>query len=164
MPTERRIDPSPDRRRAPRGGRRKTDTGGRHPPVLVADSDADARRPCVRYLTLFGFQVGEATNGDEAVRAIETLRPHAILAELTLPSASRLRKILAEDFRVPVIVTTTNDARLIPADAAAFLMKPFSLATMLTELRRVLGAVRRAADGVLGVEPPAPPRGSDGQS
>ena len=78
---ERRATPGPDRRLVHRGGRRPADIPGRYPPVLVVDSDASARRPVVRYLNLFGFQVEEAANGEEALEAVRTYHPH----DLELP-------------------------------------------------------------------------------
>ena len=137
-PVERRDAVSRDRRRVPRGGRRTTDRPGRYPPLLVADSDDGARRPCVRYLRLFGFQVEEARTGDDAVAAIDAVQPQVIVTELTLPSAERLTERLTQDVRIPVIVTATDAASPIPPQAVAGLVKPFPLATMLEEVRRVL--------------------------
>ena len=135
---ERRAAVSRDRRRVPRGGRRTTDRPGRYPPVLVADSDDGARRPCVRYLQLFGFQVEEARTGDDAVAVIDAVQPQVVVAELTLPSAERLTERLTQDVGIPVIVMATDDASSIQPQAIAVLVKPFPLATMLEEVRRVL--------------------------
>jgi DNA-binding NtrC family response regulator len=147
---ERRLARLGDRRRVPRGGRRPTDRAGQYPPVLVADSDVFARRPLVHYLKLFGFQVEEATNGRDLTEAIESSHPHVIVAEITLPGSSRLRTLFADDRRIPVIVTTTDTAIPVSPEASGLLMKPFPLAALLNELRRVLRQVRIAADGVLG--------------
>jgi DNA-binding response OmpR family regulator len=145
---ERRLVNLSDRRGMPRGGRRPTDRAGQYPPVLVADSDAFARRPLVSYLKLFGFQVDEAANSQDATAAIERSQPHVIIAELTLPASARLRTLFARC--IPVIVTTTDTAIPVSPQASGLLMKPFPLAALLDELRGVLRQLRIAADGVLG--------------
>jgi len=98
---------------------------GRYPPVLIADSYEGARRPCVRYLDRFHFDVAEAANGEEALKQIVATTPRLIVTEWTLPTmpADRLCQWLAQGWRTRV---------------AAILVKPFSLETMLNEVRRVL--------------------------
>src|SRR3989442_11194112 len=110
MTLERRFIEGPDRRRVSRGGRRATDLQGRYPRVLVADSDAGARRPCVRYLSLFGFDVEEAATDDEAVVALNSCRPQLLIADSRLPIAARFTTTVAKEFHIPVIVTTTDHA------------------------------------------------------
>jgi len=144
MTPERRSVDGPDRRRISRGGRRATDLQGRHPRVLVADSDAGARRPCVRYLSLFGFDVEEAATGDEAVVAFNSCRPQLVIADATLSSASRITTTVAKEFHIPVIVTTTDHAGPVPPEATGVLIKPFPLATMLNEVRLALNLAERS--------------------
>jgi DNA-binding response OmpR family regulator len=128
----------------PRGGRRPYDRTGRYPTVLVADSYEGARRPCVRYLDRFNFDVAEATNGEEALKQIISVPPSVILTEWTLPTmpAERLCQWLAQGWRtkeIPVIVVAADfDVRREMPSVAAILVKPFSLESMLTEVRRVL--------------------------
>jgi len=128
----------------PRGGRREYDRSGRYPPVLVADSYEGARRPCVRYLDRFHFDVAEATNGEDALKQIVSTTPRLIITEWTLPTmpADRLCQWLAQGWRtrdIPVIVVAADyDARRQMPSVASILVKPFSLETMLTEVRRVL--------------------------
>ena len=128
----------PDRRGVARGGRRATDRPGAYPPVLIADSDDGARSVCVRYLHRFGFQVAEARSAGEAAAALDRSRPHVAISELALASMSRFRARLPRDTYIPVIVTTTDEAAPVPPDAAGVLIKPFALATLLQEVRRVL--------------------------
>ena len=135
---------APDRRRVPRGGRRPYDRTGRHPSVLVADSYEGARRPCVRYLDRFNFDVVEAANGEDALKQIISGPPSVILTEWTLPTmpAERLCQWLAQGWRtkeIPVIIVAADfDVRREMPSVAAILVKPFSLDAMLTQVRRVL--------------------------
>jgi DNA-binding NtrC family response regulator len=139
--------PARDRRQVPRGGRRSTDIAGRYPPLLVADNEESVRRPCVRYLSLFGFQVQEAANGEEAVAAWDAVRPHVVLTDARLQRSSELTPRLALEPDVPFIVTVTDDAAPVPPGARAVLFKPFSLETMLGEVRRAL-AGRQTSIGI----------------
>ena len=54
--------------------------------VLVADDTAHVRRVVVEMLTLDGFDiVGEAANGEEAVRLTLDLEPHVVVMDLQMP-------------------------------------------------------------------------------
>jgi len=145
----RRAAPLVDRRSVARGGRRKTDRTGRYPNVLVADSYEGARVPCVRYLQHLGFRVDQAADGEQALALIGATPPHLIVAEQRLPKlpAWRLKQRLAQHQRtqhIPIIVTV-SDFNLSGADResqgmASVLVKPFALAAMISEVRRVLRA------------------------
>lgn len=146
---ERRLERLPDRRRVARGGRRITDRAGKYPNLLVADSYPGARKPCARYLDLFNFHVEEAASGEEALARIQAGPPQVILAELTLPGmgARELSQWLGErvvSTPIPVIVMVSEfDGRQKDATIetiAGVLVKPFPLATMIEEVRRVLRA------------------------
>jgi DNA-binding NtrC family response regulator len=129
---ERRIA-TPDRRRVPRGGRRPYDQPGKHPPVLVADTDEAVRRAFVRYLDMCGFRVAQAARIDDGLGDGGT-EPDVIVTELTSAAAARL----ASSPRVPTIVTVTDELHAAPRHAAARLVKPFPLPTLLDEVRRIL--------------------------
>jgi CheY-like chemotaxis protein len=131
---ERRVA-APDRRRVSRGGRRPYDQPGKHPPVLVADTDEAVRRAFVRYLDLFGFRVAQAARIDDGIAEGDGgTPPDVIVTELTSAAAARL----ASSPGVPTIVTVTDDLHAAPRHAAARLVKPFPLPTLLDEVRRIL--------------------------
>ena len=132
-----RSESRPDRRRVPRGGRRAGDVPGKFPPVLVADSDDGARRPCVRYLERFGFQVEQATTGEAAAAIVEQCRPQVAVAELTLPRDDAFQRLL-QTRGIPYIATASTDNPIVPSGVAAVLFKPFPLEALLADVRRVL--------------------------
>jgi CheY-like chemotaxis protein len=145
--SERRQDPQRERRQVARGGRRGTDGGRPYPVLLVADSHGDALVPYVRYLKHFGFVVEAVADGRDVLPVIHASHPHVILMEPSLPSmpAWRLAERLAEDSQmreVPIILlagTAPADSNgQLPVRAAGVLLKPFSLASMVEEVRRVL--------------------------
>ena len=148
MPEPERRDEL-DRRRVPRGGRRPYDRQGRYPALLVADSYEGARRPCARYLQRLNFDVSEAETGDEALARILKTPPRLILTEWSLPSmpSGKLTQWLAQGYQtrdIPVIViaNATDPSMPLPV-VAGVLRKPFTLAQMIAEVRRVLRATDR---------------------
>lgn len=149
---ERRLEPLPDRRRIARGGRRVTDRPGRSPKLLIADSYAAAREPCARYLTLFNFHVDEAEDGIDALARLEADPPDVLLIEQELPSIDpfRLNQRLRRDESgrtIPMIVLSSYPSTGSPdglKDRDGVLVKPFPLASMIEEVRRVI----RTRDGL----------------
>jgi DNA-binding response OmpR family regulator len=108
--------------------------------VLVADTYAGARRPCVRYLDRYNFQVIEATSADDAVSRLARTQPHAIVCGLEGEDAERLYDRLRRDDAlqaVPVIVLATDEDIRRPSTSVAVLPKPFFLRTLLGELRTI---------------------------
>jgi DNA-binding NarL/FixJ family response regulator len=94
--------------------------------------------------------VGQASNGDEAVAAFETLRPHVMLLDLVMPARSGIDVI--EDVRrrhadARIIVRTTYEGdaqavRALKAGAAGYLLKS-SLRKQMLEAIRTVHAGRR---------------------
>lgn len=114
--------------------------------ILIADDD-----PIVRQLLsrLIGLQarfklVGEAQDGVEAVRLVQTLRPDIILLDRlmpNLPGTGALRKIAAGTVRVKVIVVCASSTPLeglqaIQLGARGILPKQF-----IRELPRCISCV-----------------------
>jgi hypothetical protein len=82
-----------------------------------------------------GFRVAQAARIDDGLAdSDDGTQPDVIVTELTSAAAARL----ASSPRVPTIVTVTDDLHAAPSHAAARLVKPFPLPTLLNELRRVL--------------------------
>lgn len=102
-------------------------------PVLLADDQAlfrDGLRALLsadRRLAV----VGEATNGDEAVRLAVSLKPRVILMDLRMPvlggvGATRRLRDVAPDCRVLVLTTFDDDEEVfaaLRAGAAGYLLK-----------------------------------------
>jgi two-component system phosphate regulon response regulator PhoB len=88
--------------------------------------------------------VTEAANGEDALKQIVSTTPRLIVTEWALPAmpADRLCQWLAQGWRtreIPVIVVAADfDAHRRMPSVAAILVKPFSLDSMLKEVRRVL--------------------------
>ena len=101
--------------------------------VLIVDDHAVVREGLRSFLELQdGIAVaGEAADGDEAVDAVERLRPDVVLMDLVMPNADgveAMRRLRERGARARVIVLTSflDDERLLPAiraGAAGYLLK-----------------------------------------
>jgi DNA-binding NarL/FixJ family response regulator len=124
--------------------------------VLIADDHAVVREGLRTFLDLQdGIEVvGEAGDGEQAVREAERLRPDVVLVDLVMPKLDGVQTMRALRERVPsaravVLTSYLDDERLLPAiraGAAGYLLKN----VQPQELAR---AVRTAAAGEALIDP-----------
>ena len=116
--------------------------------ILVVDDHADNRRILRDLLQSAGFEILEATTGEEAVTRAEATVPDLILMDIQLPGIDgyeATRRIKADPAlrRIPLIVVTSyalsgDDAKALAAGADAYVAKPFSPRVMLAKVREYL--------------------------
>jgi CheY-like chemotaxis protein len=110
-------------------------TGNEHPVrVLLVEDTEDNRMMMHRLLELSGYEVSDAINGVEAVRAAERETPNVILMDLSLPlvdglAATRRIRQLPDLARVPIIAVSAHDtadfhAEALAAGCNAYITKP----------------------------------------
>jgi DNA-binding NarL/FixJ family response regulator len=124
--------------------------------VLIVDDHAVVREGLRTFLDLQdGIEVvGEAGDGEQAVREAERLRPDVVLVDLVMPKLDGVQTMRALRERVPlaravVLTSYLDDERLLPAiraGAAGYLLK----SVQPQELAR---AVRTAAAGEALIDP-----------
>jgi DNA-binding NarL/FixJ family response regulator len=62
---------------------------------------------------------GEATNGDEAIRYVQELKPDLLILDITMPGISGLeasQRIRKLGIRVPVLIFTTHDSERLSVE------------------------------------------------
>jgi two-component system, cell cycle response regulator DivK len=116
--------------------------------ILVVEDQEDNRRILRDLLTSVGFDLVEATTGEEGVRLAESRRPDLILMDIQMPvldgyEATRQIKATAELRHIPIIVVTSyalsgDDAKARAAGADAYVAKPFSPRELLAKIRQFL--------------------------
>jgi len=116
--------------------------------ILVVEDQEDNRRILRDLLTSVGFDLVEATTGEEGVRLAESRRPDLILMDIQMPvldgyEATRQIKAIAELRHIPIIVVTSyalsgDDAKARAAGADAYVAKPFSPRELLAKIRQFL--------------------------
>ncbi|MBI5870276.1 MAG: response regulator [Actinobacteria bacterium] len=109
--------------------------------VLVVDDNGDVRRLVKKVLQMSGYEVCEATSGDEALAAVENAIPDLILMDIRLPgqfngleTTSRLKDD-ARMQRVPIVALTASvlerDRRqALAAGCSGFISKPIDISSL----------------------------------
>jgi two-component system response regulator MprA len=123
--------------------------------VLVVDDEPAVRDSLDRALRLEGYKVELAADGAEALSALESDSPDAIVLDLMMPRVDGFevcRRMRAAGDRTPVLVLTARDGvsdRVKGLDAGAddYLVKPFALDELLARLRALLRRSGSSAPG-----------------
>ncbi|MFZ4755984.1 MAG: response regulator transcription factor [Miltoncostaeaceae bacterium] len=120
--------------------------------VLVVDDEEAVRTAVRRALTLAGYEVEMAADGEEALASLAERAPDAIVLDILMPGVDGIevcRRLRAAGDRTPVLMLTARDAvgdRVAGLDAGAddYMVKPFALQELLARLRALL---RRTGNG-----------------
>ncbi len=114
--------------------------------ILVVDDDRAVRESLRRSLQFNGYTVELATDGRQALDALGSQRPDAMVLDVMMPRVDGLevcRRLRGTGDDLPVLVLTARDAvsdRVAGLDAGAddYLPKPFALEELLARLRALL--------------------------
>jgi two-component system chemotaxis response regulator CheY len=114
--------------------------------ILVVDDAGFIRRWCRTALMEAGYEVVEATNGQEGIRMFRESRPDIVLLDVTMPlmdGMTALGKIREVDPNARVIMLTSEgqmntviQARRL--GARDFIVKPCESSRLLASVERVL--------------------------
>ena len=127
--------------------------------VLVVDDEPAITRVLAAALAARGYRVVSAANGAQAIDAVATVGPAAVILDLGLPDLDGVdvcRRIRAWS-DVPIIVLTADDTEhrkveVLDDGADDYVTKPFSTPELLARLRVALRHHRRADASGLEVE------------
>lgn len=117
--------------------------------ILIADDDSDLRLVLRKTLEALGFEVGESSTGEQALREVEARRFDAVLMDVNMPGAGgiqacrELRKMAPHLQILMLTVRDAEEAKIEAFDAGAddYITKPFSIPELMARLR---SAVRRS--------------------
>lgn len=125
--------------------------------ILIVDDDDSIRMFIRRVLEHHGYDVQEARNGDEGIRAYRSSPPDLVLLDLYMPEKDGLETLreLRQEKPLPKVVTMSGggpkydvsilqSARFLGSNSA--LVKPFTIGELLELVR-----------GMLAVEAPPTP-------
>jgi DNA-binding response OmpR family regulator len=116
--------------------------------VLVVDDDRDLCDLLSDFLSEEGYDVTRAYAGQDAIDAVRSSVPDAVLLDLLLPDMSgvavaRALRDAASTRDVPIVIISGDRVALARSQgevrADAFLEKPFSLAAVESAVRGALG-------------------------
>lgn len=115
--------------------------------VLVVDDAKFMRVRLTKLLSSQGFDVLEAENGEEAVKAYKEAKPDAVLMDITMPEKDgleALKEIRESDPKARVIMLTALGqesmvVQAVQAGARDYVVKPFDPDRVMSALQKVLG-------------------------
>lgn len=113
--------------------------------LLLVEDDPEIRRTLARGLGEQGATVVPVATAVEAIKAVSTERPDAVILDLGLPDldGADVLALIRASSDLPVVVATARDdereiVRLLDAGADDYLIKPFSAAQVMARVRAVL--------------------------
>lgn len=115
--------------------------------VLVVDDSQFMRLNIINYLNKNNFDVvGQASNGSEAIKLYEELRPDIVTMDITMPDmdgVQAVREIVKMDSNAKIIMCSAMGQQAmvieaIKAGAKGFLIKPLNEERMIMEINKVL--------------------------
>jgi two-component system KDP operon response regulator KdpE len=122
--------------------------------LLVVDDDPSVRRTLHTTLYNLGFDIGEASTGDEALALCRIVRYEAVLLDINMPGKSgietcrELRRLMP---RVAILMVSVNDdherkIEALDAGADDYVTKPFHMRELTARIRAALRRSRAAAN------------------
>ena len=120
----------------------------------MVDDDRAVREALRRALTLGGYEVQVAEDGEQALELIVQAVPEAVVLDLGLPGIDGLevcRRVRRLGNRVPILILTARDAvadRIDGLDVGAddYMVKPFDVGELKARLRALLRRARPEGD------------------
>ena len=117
------------------------------PTVIVAEDEALIRLDLVELLTEEGYDVvGEAGDGEEAVKLARELEPDLVIMDVKMPKMDGISaaEIIAEERIAPVVMLTAFSQRDLverarEAGAMAYVVKPFGASDVVPAIEIAMG-------------------------
>ncbi|MGN6424715.1 MAG: phosphate regulon transcriptional regulator PhoB [Asticcacaulis sp.] len=122
-------------------------------PYIIIAEDEDALATLLSYnLEKEGYEVGVATDGDEALVMVKERQPDLLVCDWMMPKVSgievcrRLRQVPASR-NLPIVMLTARSEesdriRGLDTGADDYVVKPFSMTELMARIRAVLRRIR----------------------
>ncbi len=128
------------------------------PLVLLVEDEPSQREVLAYNLDAEGFEVAQASNGEEALDSVAESAPDLILLDWMMPHVSGLEvcrrlKLKPETRNIPVIMLSARSeevdkVRGLETGADDYVIKPYSVVELMARLKAHLRRVRPASTGV----------------
>jgi DNA-binding response OmpR family regulator len=116
--------------------------------VLIAEDDADIRMLVALRLKACGYEIVQATNGQEALELVESEKPDLCVLDVTMPhvdgfEVTRRLRAAEETAHLPIILLTaraqTRDiSEGLSAGATDYVPKPFNAEDLIARVKAEL--------------------------
>ena len=121
--------------------------------ILIVDDESAIRRALRPPLLELGFQVAEASRGEEALQMLRAGACEVVLLDVNMPGiggVETLRRIRAFAPRLPILMLTVRDAEeekveALELGADDYVTKPFSTRELIARIRTAVRRVQAPA-------------------
>ena len=121
--------------------------------ILIVDDEPAIRRALRPPLLELGFQVAEASRGEEALQALRATAHDVVLLDINMPGIGgieTLRRIRAFAPRLPILMLTVRDGEeekveALELGADDYVTKPFSTRELIARIRTAIRRVNAPA-------------------
>ena len=121
--------------------------------ILVVDDESAIRRALRPPLVELGFQVAEASRGEEALQLLRSGTYDVVLLDVNMPGiggVETLRRIRTFAPRLPILMLTVRDqeedkVEALESGADDYVTKPFSTRELIARIRAAVRRVRAPA-------------------
>ena len=117
--------------------------------ILIVDDEEQIRRVLLTTLSGTGYEVIEAKNGEDAIKAVIQERPDLILLDVNMPGMSGLEACskIRLSFDGPIIMLTIRSSeqdkvKALDSGADDYVVKPFAMEELRARIRAALRRVR----------------------
>ena len=118
--------------------------------ILVVDDESAIRRAIRPPLVELGFQVSEASRGEEALQALRAAACDVVLLDINMPGiggVETLRRIRLVAPRLPILMLTARDkeeekVEALDLGADDYVTKPFSTRELIARIRAAIRRVK----------------------
>jgi two-component system KDP operon response regulator KdpE len=119
-----------------------------HGRVLIVEDDFPLRRTLRTTLTALGFDIGEASTGEEALTRLRMVDYEVVLLDMNMPGMGGIEacvRIRRSHTRLPILMLTVRDSEddkvhALESGADDYITKPFQLRELAARIR---SAIRR---------------------
>jgi len=116
------------------------------PTVLVVDDDAPIRQALERSLSLEGFEVASAADGETALALVSEAHPAIVVLDVAMPGIDGVevtRRLRATGDDVPILMLSARDevedrVAGLQAGADDYVVKPFAVEELVARLNALL--------------------------
>ncbi len=121
--------------------------------ILLVEDDTAIRRGLKATLGAMGFEIGEASTGEEALTRLRAVEYDVVLMDLNMPGMGGVeacRRVRREFPQMSILVVTVRDSEedtveALDAGADDYITKPFQIRELAARIRAVLRRSRAPA-------------------